>query len=647
MQYRAEIDGLRCLAVMPVILFHAGFEALSGGFVGVDLFFVISGYLITTIILTQLAAGTFSFADFYERRARRILPALFMVLLSCLPFAYFWLAPSDLKTFAQSLVAVIFFGSNFLFWKTSGYFDTASDQKPLLHTWSLAVEEQYYLLFPILLLLLWRFGKNRIGLLFYVGTLSSFVIAQLTSVDTPDFAFYLLPTRTWELLIGAIAALWISNGYSARCSPVEQEAGASLGLAMIVCAIIGYDRHLPYPGMYALLPTIGAALIILHATPATAVGRLLGRKELVGIGLISYSAYLWHQPLLAFARYKSTGELAKSTTLALVLVTLVLAFLTWKHIEAPFRDRKKIGRRQIGIFASAGSALFIVVGVAGHLTKGFSDLKTSDEHLAVLGTATASPRRAECHSSDTHYLMAKEACSYDSGPAKWAVFGDSHAVELAYELGKALEGTGASLRQYSYSGCVPTFGRTVDGKLKKCSEWTNQTVEHIANDRDMQYVVVSYRIHGALFGSHESAFPRMPHEVSGMERERRWNSLVAMLRMFVAKDKKVFLVLQAPELPKPINQLVMKAAHPLKEIPGVSGAWWRERSSFVAARMSQIPGDVEIIDPVSLFCHDGQCFAGQEGKAFYFDDNHLSLDGAAMIAEKILQQAVTGKWQSK
>jgi peptidoglycan/LPS O-acetylase OafA/YrhL len=628
---------------MPVILFHAGFEALSGGFVGVDLFFVISGYLITTIIASQLAAGTFSFADFYERRARRILPALFLVLLSCLPFAYYWLAPSDLKTFAQSLVAVIFFGSNFLFWQTSGYFDNASDQKPLLHTWSLAVEEQYYLLFPLILFFLWRFARGRITVLLYGAAIVSFLVAVLTSADKPDFAFYLLPTRTWELLIGAIAALWLANGYSARCSPARQEIGASAGLAMIVCAIVGYDRSLPYPGVHALLPTIGAALIILHATPATAVGRLLGSKALVGVGLISYSAYLWHQPVLAFARYRSTGELTGFTTAALVLVTLLLAFLTWKYIETPFRDRQKIGRRHIGMFASAGSALFIAVGVAGHVTKGFSDLKTSDEHLAVLGTATASPRRAECHSSDAHYLMPKDACSYDSGPAKWAVFGDSHAVELAYELAKALEGKGASLRQYSYTGCVPVFGRTVDGKLKKCAEWTRQTVDYIANDKNTQYVVVSYRINSALFGSHENTFPRMPHEVSDAEREQRWNSLVAMLRMFVAKNKKVILVLQAPELPKPIGQLVMKTAHPSLGISGVSGAWWKERSSFVSARIGEIPGKVEVIDPFLLFCHEDQCFGGQEGKAFYFDDNHLSLNGAAMIAEKILSRTDAGR----
>lgn len=196
MDYRREIDGLRTLAVLPVIFFHAGFQIFSGGFVGVDVFFVISGYLITTIILAELERGKFSIVNFYERRARRILPALFFVLFVCLPFAWTWLVPDDMKNFSQSLVAVSAFSSNILFWRTSGYFDTAAELKPLLHTWSLAVEEQYYVFFPLVLMLTWRLGKRCIISLLFIFFCGSLAVAQWTSVHVPMFGFFMLPTRT-------------------------------------------------------------------------------------------------------------------------------------------------------------------------------------------------------------------------------------------------------------------------------------------------------------------------------------------------------------------------------------------------------------------------------------------------------------------
>lgn len=206
MNYRREIDGLRAIAVLPVIFFHAGFGVFGGGFVGVDVFFVISGYLITGIILAELEQGHFSLIGFYERRARRILPALFLVMLLCVPFAWFWLLPGDMKGFAKSLVAVAIFASNFLFWRESGYFDTAAELKPLLHTWSLAVEEQYYLVFPLLILLFWQLGKRWVLFLLGLIFVASFTSAELSK---PAAAFFLLPSRGWELLVGAFAAFYM------------------------------------------------------------------------------------------------------------------------------------------------------------------------------------------------------------------------------------------------------------------------------------------------------------------------------------------------------------------------------------------------------------------------------------------------------
>ena len=257
MKYRPEIDGLRALAVVPVIFFHAGVHLFSGGYIGVDVFFVISGYLISTIILAEKDAGAFSIIRFYERRARRILPALFFVMMACLPFAWVWLLPEDMKSFSQSLIAVPAFVSNMLFWKTSGYFDIAAELKPLLHTWSLAVEEQYYLLFPPLLMMTWRYGRQFILTVLLLILVSSLGLAQWASASKPDAAYYLLLTRGWEILIGSLVALHLSRPDAPLANPKVSQAGRQLGRAGAdrVCHLrLRQPDPLPqrlHPGPYA------------------------------------------------------------------------------------------------------------------------------------------------------------------------------------------------------------------------------------------------------------------------------------------------------------------------------------------------------------------------------------------------------------
>jgi peptidoglycan/LPS O-acetylase OafA/YrhL len=373
MKYRAEIDGLRALAVLPVILFHAGFEWFSGGFVGVDVFFVISGYLITTIIISEMAEGKFSIVNFYERRARRILPALFFVLVACLPFAWLWLTPADLKEFGQSLVAVTTFSSNILFWWQSGYFDTAAELKPLLHTWSLAVEEQYYILFPIFLMFTWRLGIKWVLLLLSVLFVTSLGLAVWATqyAEHPKIitgAFFLLPTRGWELLIGVFAAFYLKYRTHIKSHTVNQ-ALSLLGFGMIVYSILAFDENTPFPSLYALIPTVGAGLLIMCAVPKTVVHNLLSLKFFVGIGLISYSAYLWHQPLFAFARHRSVSvdDLSESILITLCLASLLLAWISWKFVEAPFRDKKAFTRKNIFLIFSITALGLSVLGLCTHM----------------------------------------------------------------------------------------------------------------------------------------------------------------------------------------------------------------------------------------------------------------------------------------
>ena len=359
MKYRAEIDGLRALAVVPVIFFHAGFELFSGGFVGVDVFFVISGYLITTILIEDIENNRFSIANFYERRARRILPALFFVMLVCIPFAWMWMLPSQMKDFSQSLVAVSFFASNIFFWRESGYFDAAAEEKPLLHTWSLAVEEQYYVLFPIFLILAWRFGKSRVLWMIVVMAAISLMLSEWGWRNKATANFYLAPTRAWELFAGSIAAFIVQ-----KQGVQKNNLLATLGLAAIIFSIFFYDETTPFPSVYALVPVLGVVLLVLYADKETFAAKLLSTKGFVGIGLISYSAYLWHQPLFAFARIKSFEDPKLAIMVVFCVASIALAFFSWRYVEKPFRKREKFSPRQIYAISIIGISTFSLLGLA-------------------------------------------------------------------------------------------------------------------------------------------------------------------------------------------------------------------------------------------------------------------------------------------
>ena len=369
MTYRPEIDGLRAIAVLPVILFHAGFSQMSGGYVGVDVFFVISGFLITGILARELQAGQFSLLGFYERRARRILPALLLVLFVTAIFGVFIMLPYELESLGRGTLAVLLFVSNILFWRESDYFAAASELNPLLHTWSLAVEEQYYILFPLVLWALWRWFPRGVVPILGLVTVGSLALADVLSVYKPSANFYLLPTRAWELLAGSLAALYLLR----RRAPqgVLAEALSAAGLAAIVFAIFTYDAGTPFPSLWAIPPIAGTVAIIVAASRATLVGKLLATAPLVGIGLISYSAYLWHQPLFAFARLLDADHHPQpGTMLFLAGGALVLAFLSWRFVERPFRHRDAFTRRRIFVLSGQASVALSAIAAVAILSGG-------------------------------------------------------------------------------------------------------------------------------------------------------------------------------------------------------------------------------------------------------------------------------------
>jgi len=453
MEHRREIDGLRALAVVPVILFHTGFNSFAGGFVGVDVFFVISGFLITSIILADKIAHRFSLANFYERRARRILPALFVVMLACLPFAWSWMLPDDLKEFSDSLMSVTVFGSNILFWRESGYFETAAELKPLLHTWSLAVEEQYYLLFPAFLALAWPLGQRRTLGLMAIVALLSLGLMQWGSVHQPTATFYLLPTRGWELLLGAFIAYLLRSvrGQAWRAGRWAQPLSL-LGLLLIVGAIFGFDRSTPFPSAWALLPTLGAGLIIMFASGRTLAGRLLGLPWLVGIGVVSYSAYLWHQPILAFLKTILLDHDALWLRCTVVAAVFGLAWLSWKYIETPVR-RHQFLKTRASLYTAVGAcmALFFGVGALGNFTDGFrykfepatlarlaqvDDLQKQRETLIRTGLChyNAEKNTAGIQVFLDHWNCTTDLSQPDLKRIPLIVTGDSHSADKVLSL---------------------------------------------------------------------------------------------------------------------------------------------------------------------------------------------------------------------
>ncbi|MCP5366496.1 MAG: acyltransferase family protein [Hyphomicrobiales bacterium] len=442
--YRREVDGLRAVAVLPVVFFHAGFPHFDGGFLGVDIFFVISGYLISGLIIGDKLNNRFSIVEFYERRIRRIFPALFAVLLFCAAGILLSLHPDRIRDFGQSLLSVVFFVSNVYFWRKSGYFGSDSEQTPLLHTWSLSVEEQFYLVYPILLVLLWRFGRRNVAWTFLAVSAISILIAEWGWRNQANANFFLTPSRSWELLVGALVALaprpWVDRTFP----PAFRQFAALAGLAAILAAFLLFDKSTPHPSLLTLVPVLGTAVVLAFADSASLAGRILSNRAFVGIGLISYSLYLWHQPILVFARIHGPSEPGTKATLVLIAASFVAAYFSWRWIERPFRTKGRFSRRAVFYFGGGVSATALA---AGFVLISFSDTPLglldpeSYARYRIVWQATDQQRNAVvskgCHIWDETVSAAFKArfdqCARLHGKAL-VVTGGSHGMDMFSSL---------------------------------------------------------------------------------------------------------------------------------------------------------------------------------------------------------------------
>ena len=654
MKYRSEIDGLRAVAVVPVILFHAGFQALPGGFVGVDVFFVISGYLITTILLEDRRKGSYSLAKFYERRARRILPALFLVMVACIPFALLWMPPYELQTFARSMAFASFFVSNFHFLENvRGYFTAANEYQPLLHTWSLGVEEQFYLVFPLLLGLVLKGGKRVAFGAIVVLAVLSLITAEWGWRNHPAANFYFTPSRFWELMAGALCALWlIDREVTGRNMP------AALGLLMIATAAVVYGPGTPFPSAYTLLPVMGTVLVILFAAPGTAAGRALSLGPVVGIGLVSYSAYLWHQPLFAFARIHSLEPPSDGVMMALAGLSFVLAALTWRFVERPFRTRppRILPVRKRLLWVSGGATvLFFAIGMAGFMGEGFParlDLRGDSPLRAALDSLDERPRYETCSELAQTTRAGDVFCTAfapEGAEESIAVIGDSYAISLLPAFETVAGERPVRVLAGTHPGCPPILGVYTSRSRKDelaCHGYTEKLAQALkAEGVSAVFLVGRWTLYtGPVYAG---ANPRyfLAEELNGNRGdmaqsravfEAAVDRTVAFYREFGAE---VFLVTEVPEqkvTPKLLLEKLILTGHGADaEVDTlIANTFVNARDNDAIQRYvldvfrAREAEGVHVVDLPLPFMIEGRYVWFLDGRPLYHDSGHISLEGA-------------------
>ena len=614
MKYRADIDGLRAVAVLPVLFFHAGWTVFSGGYVGVDVFFVISGYLITRILADEIADNRFSILGFYERRIRRIFPCLFAVVIASCMAAAILMVPLDFRDFSKSVIAAVLFASNALFYGQSGYFDNESTIKPFLHTWSLSVEEQFYIFFPILLWLIHRYGRDRMFLVLAPLAILSFAISAWGVRHFPAFTFFMSPTRLWELFAGALLALGFAPVVGRRAL---REGLAWAGLGLIFYAVFSFGSSTPFPGVNALLPVVGAGLLIQYGN-GTSIGWLLSWKPLVFIGLISYSLYLWHWPIIIFSEYYLIQKLSGWGSVAAVAASLAVAALSWRYIERPFRGKGRVPRRMVFQGAAAIMALTLAASVAGLASDGWASRFPEEVARLESYAATGSPPRDRCQREEEGAIALQDSCVVGAAAApSFAVWGDNHALELVSALGEIAQRHGESVMQLTSSFCPPALG--MDIRIRPhCRDYNDKVVQFLADDRGIKTVIL----------------------VSRYERYRRQaDAFSAGIRKSVAAlraaGKRVVLVYPVPtasvSIPRTLARYVASGADVSSFTIDETAFMLRNAYAF-ALLDSFTEADVVHIFPHRKLCRDAACLVYANGAPLYFDRQHLTLDGARYLA---------------
>ncbi|WP_084110596.1 acyltransferase family protein [Erwinia typographi] len=590
-KYRPDIDGLRALAILPVLLFHAGFTSVSGGYVGVDIFFVISGFLITSILVKDIKENTYSIADFYERRIRRIFPALFTVVLFVLIVSPFALLPDEYSFLPKEVAGVLLFVSNIVSWRKSGYFSTDAEERPLLHTWSLGVEEQFYIFAPILLFFLLKKLKKSPELILLVLFIASFLISVFLTKPKPSAAFYLLPSRAWELLAGSLLAF---NLFPATEKKAANELISLTGLVSILLAIFLFDAKTRFPGYAAALPVFGSMCII-YAAEKSLVGKILSLKPVVFIGLISYSLYLWHWPLIVFFRnWNLLDDIAGRWMV--IAVSLIVAWFSWRFIEKPFRIRKAWPARKLYKASGWGLSLLVIVTATTFSQGGWTERFSEQTLRLIAAHKDFSPSRTSCH-FDNGVPQVSQYCHFGAGKPTVAVWADSHGVELSRALGN----NNVNLYEITYSGCPPNTNFQPDSR-PSCIKHNTRALKFLEENKDISVVIMAARYEvypDTIFDNINSAASRL-----------------------IAHGKKVIIIGPVPTPERDVPASLARGGNPA----------FTFTSSAPDSIEKYIDAKVVRFMPTAMLCKNDQCNMLLHGKPLLFDDNHLSMSSADYLA---------------
>tara|TARA_B100001057_G_scaffold92655_1_gene88900 strand:+ start:687 stop:2735 length:2049 start_codon:yes stop_codon:yes gene_type:complete len=674
--YKPQIDGLRALAVIPVIFFHAGLNTFQGGFVGVDVFFVISGYLITKIIIEDISRKKFSLQNFYIRRARRLLPVLYSIIILSMPFAVFLMGDEQLIFFSKQIFSVIFFISNFFFWKNSGYFDPSSELQPLLHTWSLAVEEQFYIVFPILIIFIYKYFKNKIIFFLLIITLISLFLSQLGGnfkIEnlSNSYPFFLLPFeffwqagsanfylpfgRIWELIFGSMIAVGLSKKKEKKGR--YNNIFSILGFILILFSIFFYSENMQYPSIFTLIPCLGTSLIILYTDKKTLLFKILTFKPIIFLGLISYSLYLWHQPIFAFNKIYFGADLSFFHIIFLVSLSFILSLFSWKLIEQPFRDRKKVSNKNFINFLLSITIIIIFFCSLIFLEK-INSLKkklpeTVKQTIATLDNNSCfGLQKSHLKKTNKWYCEAGNKTSNIS----FVVVGDSHASASIPGFNLAAIKKRKKGIITGYAGCPGFLGvqsirpnikshnckllseKVYDfikeNKIKKLylvGRWNYYTGDSY-NRREFQPITTTDNFFSNVSNS-KKAF------LNGLENTINAYQSIGVDLVFVHQvptqlyDPK-FVYLNSynfTERKLDLNKLNEFSVDFNKNLD--SQKFIRENINILKKKGYKF----KVIDLNDVICDKNKCYIGDKDSSYYADNDHLSFEGAKLLQNKILE----------
>jgi peptidoglycan/LPS O-acetylase OafA/YrhL len=646
--YRPDIDGLRALAILPVVLFHAFPNLLPGGFIGVDIFFVISGYLITTILLKDIEAGNYSIKTFYARRVRRIFPALGLVLLFCLVLGWVVLTANEYRPLGKHAAGGAGFIANFMFWKEAGYFDAAGDTKPLLHLWSLGIEEQFYIVWPILLYFFAKRSWNVLSLILVVALLSFGLNVWLVG-SNPSAAFYSPLSRSWELALGAFWAYQVMHPAKVFTSIIERHGSlvSGLGLLMVVIGFVVINESRAFPGWWALLPALGSALLIASGPHGFVNRFVLSQRIFVWVGLISFPLYLWHWPLLSFARIIYSETPPVDVRVVLVILSIALAALTYYLIEKPIRQSSS--KRALIV---ALSALMLCVGVAG-----FVVYKTKGFQARHAGLLNANPASLEMGADRKRWanecgipLEAKKILNSCYSPkdqkAIYAVWGDSKGEAIFYGL--AREAINQQNPAWMMIGnAIPMTGDIPRLKGRSFQQ-TQYALNAIVSNKDIEFVLLVPAVR-SIFSLSEvytresmDASPHFDESLFGVS-----NAIGAL----EDAGKRVGFLVDHPGFPDPkscisggltksdfFNQFLFRKENPLCSMTYEQHVHTNERYRlWIKALQAKHPSLI-VYDPTHLVCDaaNNHCGIAKDGQFLYSYGDHYSDYGNSMIAKDFL-----------